>query len=253
MKILKKSFFFSLCFILASATFLLVNFQKVQAAENPVQLYYGMFKDSSGYGLSGSYKGNILIKNIGSNKKVSIHYCYKYNQNNWKDTSAQYIRTLKNGYELWRFETPCFYQCGCILSIKYEVNGKTYWDNNNGKNYYIGTDVIMNKPSVLTLCPKYKTDITGTKIQSISGNIALKNLNYKKIVRVRISEDNWKTYTDIDAKYWYSSKDNSVNYWNFNYNTKSNTKKVQFAVCYEVNGTQYWDNNFGSNYTLSIR
>jgi hypothetical protein len=55
-------------------------------------------------------------------------------------------------------------------------------------------------------------------------------------VKVRHTGDNWATYTD------------EVVYGSFNFYT-TGSDLAQYAVCYTVNGVEYWDNNFGSNYT----
>ncbi|RWS09165.1 glycogen-binding subunit 76A-like protein [Dinothrombium tinctorium] len=84
------------------------------------------------------------------------------------------------------------------------------------------------------------------------------NLSFEKNVKFRYSKDNWKTWSDMVAKY----VPNSSNGWSdkfmveFCFNTNSSGElvagqKISFAVCFSVDGKEYWDNNLGSNYTLT--
>lgn len=253
MKLFKNSLCFMICFIITATTVLITGSTNVQASEDPVQLCHARYHIFSADGSTGHYEGNIAVKNLDPNKKVTVHYCYEYNQNNWKDVSAKYVKTTSDGYEIWHFETPCYYYAPCIFAIKCEANDQTYWDNNNGNNYTVTRDVILAKDSILNLNSHYEANQTYDRIQSINGYIALKNLSSEKNVKVRITEDNWQTYTDIDAVYHSSQENSSIEYWHYDYKTKTTPKNVQFAVYYEVNGVTYWDNNGGSNYFLGFR
>ncbi|RWS14441.1 glycogen-binding subunit 76A-like protein [Dinothrombium tinctorium] len=86
------------------------------------------------------------------------------------------------------------------------------------------------------------------------------NLSFEKSVKVRYTKDNWKTWNDVTAKY----VPNSNNGWSdkfmaeFSLNTDSSSdlvpgQKVSFAICFTVDGKEYWDNNLGSNYTFTCR
>ncbi|MFL0250316.1 hypothetical protein ACJDT4_07750 [Clostridium neuense] len=71
-------------------------------------------------------------------------------------------------------------------------------------------------------------------------------------MKVRYTEDNWETYkeTVISSPVGSYSSD-EASQWLANIKVSNSTKQVQFAVLYEVNGTEYWDNNFGSNYVVN--
>ncbi|RWS08527.1 glycogen-binding subunit 76A-like protein [Dinothrombium tinctorium] len=83
------------------------------------------------------------------------------------------------------------------------------------------------------------------------------NLSFEKNVKVRYTKDNWRTWSDLAAKY----VPNSNNGWSdkfmvelcFNTNSTGELvagQKVSFAICFSVDGREYWDNNLGSNYSF---
>lgn len=183
--------------------------------------------------------GNILhfvikVKNLGYNKKVQLK---DVATNRVLYTDAEYYSSNNDGTENWVVRTnplnkdPNFY-------ISYEVNGKTYIDNNNGKNYSFGkNDSILNDNPVLFTC-------------SLNGgwsNIVVKNLGYNKNIGIRYSEDNWATFRDIPASYRATSSDNTLDYW-----FVVVPGDGEYAVYYEVNGVKYWDNNHNNNYSGSV-
>lgn len=100
-------------------------------------------------------------------------------------------------------------------------------------------------------------------------SIKVRNLHPMKRVFARCTDNNWKTYADISAAYisdgtsGYNENDtftfalcNPLRYQG----TASNdtevdsycrkTASVEFALCYEVLGSTYWDNNNGNNYRI---
>ncbi|XP_018523094.1 protein phosphatase 1, regulatory subunit 3Db [Lates calcarifer] len=96
--------------------------------------------------------------------------------------------------------------------------------------------------------------------QGITGTIQVLNLAYEKEVTVYYSFTNWRTHTVTTAS-WVSS-------WNHEEYDAPETDIfrfrlpvppfilqpgaiLEFAICYHVKGSDYWDNNNGHNYKLS--
>lgn len=226
--------------------------QKVKAATLPVQLYYSQRVTDDDYGI-GHVEGYIAVQNLAYDKKVTVHYSLDGGKT-WADTAASYLRTNpSDNYEVWKFKTPSSsedFQGPIKYCIKYEVNGQTYWDNNNGSNY---TDGAFGQSYVYT--HELNTGVSSGE-KYLSFYVATKNLtnniNNSTYVKVRYTEDNWNTYkeTVINSPVGsYSSAEASQ--WLADIKVSSSAKQVQFAVLYEVNGTEYWDNNFGSNYVVN--
>ncbi len=243
---------FLICFILTINILNITSYAQSQT-EN-AQLYSAKLHMDFGYkgyikGYSSS--GYIYVKNLAYDKKVTVHFMY--NDTDWSDVSAHYYKTLPNGYEIWKYDTPYttrvkYQYCGdnyCKFAIKYEVNGNTYWDNNNGNNYYLSQSKHQVELS--------KCNIGESKFYSSSKNLwfYLKNLGYNKTVRVRVTNDGWATYQDYDCTY-HSNFSNGTELWYIDLeengiDTTSNAAS-QYVIYYSVNGETYWDNNFGENY-----
>ncbi|GMM36069.1 Gip2 protein [Saccharomycopsis crataegensis] len=95
-------------------------------------------------------KGQIATKNIAFQKKVAI----KYSLNDWKivsEVEAAYVPDIprilkKRMYDRFLFQIPLVTlmedknsldHVDFVACIKYETNGETFWDNNEGKNYQL--------------------------------------------------------------------------------------------------------------------
>ena len=74
----------------------------------------------------------------------------------------------------------------------------------------------------------------------------------EKHIFVRYTVDEWRTFHDVDAQY-VANGDRSLD--RFIASVPLNTTcsvRMQFVVCYQVNGCEYWDNNGGRNYQAEI-
>lgn len=203
--------------------------KKVSAASaQPVQLYYAEENICDGVP---SYYGEISVQNLSSTKQVTVHYTS--DGENWFDIPAKYVKADPNnpGYEVWSFGDGMTGESMSQFAIEYQEDGNTYWDNNNGSNYkFSGDKVILGKDVVKAA---YGEDYSGIFVQ---------NLGYEKTVGVRYTTDNWATYKDVDATYDYSTSSHDV------FSIPSIPSGADFAVYYTINGTTYWDNNYGENY-----
>ena len=104
-------------------------------------------------------------------------------------------------------------------------------------------EILGSEPIKLIISKEKK--VTDYKI-----TVALRNYNYDKYVYVKYSEDNWKTEKKADLSFK-SSEENNIEIWSTS--IKINPKKVddfRFAVAYAVNAEEFWDNNYGQDYTF---
>lgn len=96
--------------------------------------------------------------------------------------------------------------------------------------------------------------------QGITGTIQVFNVAYEKEVTVHYSFTNWRTHTNTAAS-WLSSVyregcDSPVlDVFRFRLPVPPFALQpgasLEFAICYHVKGSDYWDNNNGNNYKLS--
>ncbi|XP_053548306.1 protein phosphatase 1 regulatory subunit 3C [Bombina bombina] len=90
--------------------------------------------------------------------------------------------------------------------------------------------------------------------RSVAGTIKVKNLSYEKTVKVRITFNTWKTFTDVECVYMnnlYGGNESDT--FSFAVDVPPNIpnhEKIEFCVCFESKGKIFWDNNDGHNYSV---
>ncbi|GIY87430.1 protein phosphatase 1 regulatory subunit 3B [Caerostris extrusa] len=103
-------------------------------------------------------------------------------------------------------------------------------------------------------------NIKKTFPNELNGTIKVKNLAYEKNVFIRISFDRWMSHVDVKATYVKSLKNQSKkmgHYDTFSFRAEISPSAVrygviEFCVCLQCNGQNYWDNNGGINYRLIV-
>ncbi|KAM9361751.1 protein phosphatase 1, regulatory subunit 3Db [Symphorus nematophorus] len=96
--------------------------------------------------------------------------------------------------------------------------------------------------------------------QGIIGTIQVLNLAFEKAVTVHYSFTNWRTITETSA-FWVSGGQRAecdapeTDIFRFRLPVPPFILQpgaiLEFAICYRVKGSNYWDNNNGHNYKLS--
>lgn len=205
------------------------------------------------------FTGNIEVANLGYEKKVTVHYTT--DDITWYDVDAQYMGPTSSTHEKWNFaistssltqDHPELRDLKFIrFAIKYTVNGNTYWDNNNNLNYYNEPNTIYPDSLILggvNVLRAYDFLSSGT----FSGAVYVKNLNPAKTVKIIYTTDNWATVNEGYANYVNRSNNfNSAELWTFNFSVSGATTGVKYAISYTTNGSTYWDNNYGNNYSIN--
>lgn len=232
------SLIFSLC--LFSTILIFGGTSQAGAAVNePVKMYNT--QNVNRYHGSTSLKVFVQVQNLGYDKSVSLHYKLS-TSDTWEDANGSYVATLQDGTEIWEVDLGGFF--GEIeYAVKYEVNGQTYWDNNNQNNY-----TLEDKIGVAALRVNKSTPFSTGSEYNISVN--LKNLGYNKDVKVRYTEDNWNTWKEKSLSYFYTLGDGTEQ-WSTSLNLGLNYDTInqfEYAVSYTVNGVTYWESNFGRNF-----
>lgn len=219
-------------------------------SNDPVKLIYAKTEYDSNGGI-GAF-GYVEVQNIAYAKKVTIHYTY--NGTDWYDCAAEYYKPTWGNYEAWKFQTPgttSHYRGNVTVkfAIKYEVNGQTYWDNNNQQGYTVTSRYASPN--------RYDFGSGGIASYNayryyggIDGTMQLKNLGPDKDVKVLYSDDNWATTKSVSAVYQSTFEENpNIEIWSFNI-FPSPSSTIQYKLSYTVNGTTYVDDNFGEYYTV---
>jgi Carbohydrate/starch-binding module (family 21) len=150
--------------------------------------------------------------------------------------------------------------------IRYSVDGQTFWDNNDGPNYRIdggrpntvGGNVVLNKATA-----RRGSQAGGGFVFTMSWveeEIFVKNLSFNKRVGIRLTTNGWITFQDTDPAFNgnvpVAVGVSQVEVWKFKspeLNLDQSSPDFMFATFYNNldTGQWLWDNNFGTDYTLS--
>ena len=190
------------------------------------------------YGMT-TYEVYIQTKVNANNQKVYVHYNY-VNYEPWRDVEAQYFTTLDDGSKIWK---ATFTSINTKYCIKYVADGVTYWDNNNGRDYTYGNSIGSAPVFAERIGYQYS-------YQSFTVNALLQNYAYHKNVFVRYTTDGWNSCHDFAMSYS-STKEDGTEEWTANLPISAYDTYIgnfQYAICYQVNGREYWANNFGANF-----
>uniref|UniRef100_A0A667ZTB3 CBM21 domain-containing protein n=1 Tax=Myripristis murdjan TaxID=586833 RepID=A0A667ZTB3_9TELE len=91
---------------------------------------------------------------------------------------------------------------------------------------------------------------------AFSGIIRVLNISFHKAVYIRSTMDSWATYFDYPAEYVQGSHDGATDKFSFKlsfappYNTHGS--RIEFVVRYETSDGDYWANNSGMNYVVTL-
>lgn len=143
----KKLVLVALSALVLSSLFLIGGTSTIAkaAVTAPVEFYYSYYNH---YYIGGYYTTFIRVNTVGSNQHVYLHV---NEGEEWKDIEGQYVTALSDGTQIWKV-TNSYIVAGREYVIKYEVDGQTYWDNNNNQNYttennFIGSAVMGVNPA----------------------------------------------------------------------------------------------------------
>jgi len=224
----------------------------------------------------------VELANLAYNKQVFVYH--KMSDGSWRDFPLAYIKPADSGAEVWGWElnygvgTPAAQNFASVgfadeFVLKYIVNGQTYWDNNTGKNYNISspynTDGLFMQNGVNVSADTYKTYLRLSPAPNnhfVQVEADIRNLAYNKQVTFVYTTNKWITvqYQSLNYANTYAyGGDNLIansglkNFekWTVGFSIPQGQgpTSMQYAISYKVNGVEYWDNNYGRNYTIAIR
>lgn len=225
------------------------------ATGNEVKLLHGQYS-------LGFFKGSIEVENIAPSKQVNVVWKIYGRTDGWLSTPATYAAPTEGNLEAWEFSAyiltyyhPSIATSAAVYGLEfyleYYVNGTRYVDNNGGSNYRVGgydqSEAILKKPVV-----KVGNVAFGTN-SDFKGHIYLKNFPVNKEVKIVYSTDNWATVQQAWASkaYTLNNSNGALDRWEFDVPVAAEVKRIEIAVLYVGDGTQYWDTNYNNrNYIL---
>jgi len=198
---------------------------------------------------------SLLVDNFAFAKQVQI-LGHDVGTGSWGFHPCSFSSSVPGNGEIWIAHVG-----GSRLDqfvVEYQVLGNTFWDNNSGFNYALdttaaeGTDgvgSVVLKPNLLAVA--WVVDAGG----NLKVDVLVKNLAFAKQVAIVYTTDNWATFQNAFGVFQQSlppfGSPNQVNaeLWAISAPVGAG-KNGQFAVFYGVNGSTFWDNNFGLNYSF---
>lgn len=229
-----------------------------------VRLKYGAsesFSPGGGIGTVQTTTVKTKVVNIAFEKEVAIRY--RQSDGVWNEGTLDWQGSFGD-YDLFEggfnFVTHEFV-------VRYSVNGQTFWDNNGGGNYHLRSD-HPNVTGSLAVVLNEATARRGVESGGgftfdtswAEGEIYVYNQSFNKRVGIRLTANNWESFQDSEASYsgtvsLYAGI-SKVEIWKFRtptLNLDKTSPNFRFAIYYNNldTGQWLWDNNFGSDYTLS--
>lgn len=90
--------------------------------------------------------------------------------------------------------------------------------------------------------------------KAFAGTVKVKNVSFEKSVTLRVTFDSWRSNVDISCEYVKDLYPSSYcDTFSFEVPLPAKLRPnehVEFAVCYRVDGKEYWDSNQGKNYHI---
>ncbi|WP_236340091.1 RCC1 domain-containing protein [Paenibacillus plantiphilus] len=217
-----------------------------EAAVNNVKLYSALltYRDAN----SKNITINVEVDNIGASKAVAIAASGNGGQT-WSEIPAAYDSAASATTELWKMTSFIMNNESVMFKIKYTVNGQTYWDTNNGKNYIIGSgsgDAV--KPRSVKLSGA-KLTYRDASTKHVDVNVEVDNLaGTNKQVFVVSTTNGGQTWSEIPAAYDKAGS-TTTDIWTLR-SFIGNNENAEFKLKYVVDGQTYWDANYSQNYYI---
>ncbi len=93
----------------------------------------------------------------------------------------------------------------------------------------------------------------GGNNDSVLGFVRVRNLAYYKHVFVRFTRNDWATFEDVQAQFVSTEQEGHNDRFIFELPVNPELGPcIGFAICYSVNGQDYWDNNDNENYRINV-
>ncbi|MGR9045497.1 MAG: endonuclease/exonuclease/phosphatase family protein [Gammaproteobacteria bacterium] len=208
----------------------------------------------------------LLVENVGYDKQVDIVWAGE--DEVWHTLPAHYHGTPGQGMEYWsarmafRLTAQRSLPGNIRFGLRYRTQGQEFWDNNDGWNYTSQADSgIQLAADTPLLNIDYKARLQERQ-KSVPITVAVDRAIQAEKVTVHWTTDNWqhvhKTPCRTKINYW-DEKSNSnarnpnhygAQVWKGRLRV-ANAFRVEYSICCESQGRQFWDNNFGNNYSAS--
>lgn len=191
---------------------------------------------------TGSYayrqRFEVIVRDIGGDQSVLI--CDENGEQ-----AARRADQLHDGRERWRLETAVPVH---RFSVKYNVAGVTFWDDNNGQGYHLS---LVADGFAALLGHSYQIVLGAASLVDgwLTAVAGVRNLAYDKQVGLLYSTDDWASFRPGAGRYR-STHVTGTEVWTTRVDV-GDADHVSFAMFVRAAGAEHWDNNFGADYRLA--
>uniref|UniRef100_A0A1W7R9Y2 Protein phosphatase 1 regulatory subunit 3C-B n=1 Tax=Hadrurus spadix TaxID=141984 RepID=A0A1W7R9Y2_9SCOR len=120
------------------------------------------------------------------------------------------------------------------------------------------SDYLAFRTKLEKECVSLENVIVKEEDDVVTGTIKVKNISFDKEVSIRVTFDQWASQTDIPAIYVPSPLEQEgaaapYDTFSFTFAIERKARKcqqIELCVRYKCGGSEYWDNNRGTNYKL---
>jgi hypothetical protein len=117
-------------------------------------------------------EGSVLVQNIAFHKHVSVRFTVDFWQTQ-SEVVAEFDESIQGTVDRFSFVIPLNLERASIektfcLAVRYQVNGREFWDSNNDMNYHIECKrvVVASSSTVPDLAKRMNTLIIGSPLSS---------------------------------------------------------------------------------------
>jgi hypothetical protein len=188
-----------------------------------------------------------LIKNKSGNNKIGGGFDWNWDKSNTSSSSSE----DEDEDEYW--STPKLFSKSSNNSNSFAAP--------TSREYRLTSHnipkMVNTKESIVWLPSAYVLKTDGKTF--LYGLVNVKNLAFEKKIFLKLTLNNWKTSIVFGGQsiISYVKSIDSVDQFKFKISLDdliygSNNVDLQMCIKYEVNNTEYWDNNFGNNYQFKL-
>jgi maltose 6'-phosphate phosphatase len=198
------------------------------------------------------------VENVGYDKKIEV--IWSGEDDVWHTLPVRFHSTLDQNREYWhvraKFNASAHHALPGNIQfvLRYQTQGQEYWDNNHGWNYSSQADSgiqLMQGLQVQNIGFDSKLKI-GQKSVSVTVAVA-PSMPAERIV-IHWTTDNWehvqKTLCYRQNRPGVHQNKNGARIWKGRLKI-NDAFRLQYSICCESRGQQFWDNNYGNNHVAS--